>query len=36
MIVPMLQRFIATDRAFTKTRTRPKPQPDVPEAERSG
>jgi hypothetical protein len=36
LIVPMLQRFIATDRAFAKTRTRPKPQPDVAETERSG
>jgi len=36
LIVPMLQRFIATDRAFAKTRTRPKPQPDVTETERSG
>jgi hypothetical protein len=36
LIVPMLQRFIATDRAFAKTRTHPKPQPDVAEPERSG
>jgi hypothetical protein len=36
LIVPMLQRFIATDRAFAKTRTRSKPHPDVAEAERSG
>lgn len=36
LIVPMLQRFIATDRAFAKTRTHPKPQPDVAETERSG
>jgi hypothetical protein len=35
LIVPMLQRFIATDRAFAKTRTGPKPQP-VAETERSG
>ncbi|PWB95195.1 DUF2274 domain-containing protein [Methylosinus sporium] len=36
LIVPMLQRFIATDRAFAKTRTRSKTQPDVAGAERSG
>lgn len=36
LVVPMLQRFIATDRAFAKTRTRLKPQPDVAETERSG
>jgi len=36
LIVPMLQRFIATDRAFAKTRNRQKPQPDVAETERSG
>lgn len=36
LIVPMLQRFISTDRGFTKARSKSKIQPDTPEAERSG
>jgi hypothetical protein len=36
LIVPMLQRFIATDRGFAKARVRPKRQSGIAETERSG
>jgi hypothetical protein len=36
LIVPMLQRFIATDRGFAKARSQSRVQPDAPETERSG
>lgn len=36
LIVPMLQRFIATDRAFAKARARPRGHSGTTEAERSG
>jgi hypothetical protein len=36
LIVPMIERFMATDRAFLKARREASPQSEVSEAERSG
>lgn len=36
LIVPMIERFMATDRAFAKARRSHRPQPAAAAAERSG
>ncbi|WP_298356413.1 DUF2274 domain-containing protein [Rhodoblastus sp.] len=36
LIVPMIERFMATDRAFTKARRASSPQPAATSGERSG